>query len=76
MVSSTLIPVWYFSIQLTKTSLTEYLGSINACRAHDLLAAWVLADEGRYVVDLAVDHGPAIELRVVLRHVLESVLRR
>ena len=34
----------------------------------------MLADEGCYVVHFAVDHGPAIELRIVLCDLLQGVL--
>jgi hypothetical protein len=54
--------------------LTKYLSTVNAGGPEDLFAARVLVQEGRDVVDLAIDGGPAVELGVVVGHILEGVV--
>lgn len=54
--------------------LTEYVGSVDSRSPENFLAAWMLRYKRGYVVDLALDNSPAIELRVMLCDLLYGVV--
>ena len=56
--------------------LTKNLSAICASRPEDLFAARVLSYERCDIVDLALDHSPAILLGVMLSDLLDGVSRR
>lgn len=53
-----------------KKELTENLSAIDAHCFEDLTTTWMLSDKGRDVVNSALNNSPAVELRVVLSHII------
>ncbi len=52
--------------------LTEHLSGVFASASQDLLPSRVLSNEGSYIVDLAVNDCPTVQLAIVLLDLLHA----